>query len=134
MEEKGIGSIIYYIVIIAVTLLSVLAGSRKRKQQQQPKPAMPADSFPDIPDRAEDFFPKTTVSETESIESDSAEMIPTENRNIDYTGYDETKASHSSIGKKKTIVQEVVNEATPPAEEFDAVKAVIYSEIMNRKF
>jgi hypothetical protein len=134
MEEEGIGSIIYYVVIAVVTLLSIVAGRRKKKAQQQP---VPAESFPEIPDNPEDYFPRK--KEEESL-TDLLRTITQNERQveekvmIDYNNYDETRADHSILKKKKPVINEIIEEESSKNDDFDPVKAIIYSEIMNRKY
>lgn len=134
MEEEGIGSVIYYIVIAVVTILSIVAGRKKKQAQQQPAPA---ESFPEIPDNPEDFFPRKKEEESladliKSIKNNEAKLEET--KMTSYENYDETKTDHKAVKKTKPIVISEENEPAAPELEFDPVKAVIYSEIFNRKY
>ena len=134
MEEKGIGSIIYYIVIAVVTIASIVISSKRKKQQAKSQQTVPANPFPDISDKVEDFFPRQTMEEIieEPIADIQDKEKPSEKKVIqDYSNYDKTRFERIRITNKALLLEPEENSGQVP---FDVVKAVIYSEIINKKY
>gem|GEM_PF-5405966 len=132
MEDSGIGSVLIYIIIAAVTIISAVVSGRNKKRMEQNKPVSQPVEFPDLNEIPKDFFPKNenTSSETVSNEIKSEDTTTTE----DFNKYDEISGSHKLITmppKKILLEEDTIAES---AEKFDAVKAVIYSEILNKKY
>jgi len=142
MEEESVSSVIYYVVIAVITIVSLVVSSRKKKQKQQqqqanvPRPVQ-AEVFPDISDNAEDFFPRKTLKQSidEALAGLSNEEKSEDKVIInDYSKYDEVKDGHTLLTRKKKEIIVPIAEPDTQHEEFDPVKAIIYSEIINKKY
>ncbi|PKP21984.1 MAG: hypothetical protein CVU05_05605 [Bacteroidetes bacterium HGW-Bacteroidetes-21] len=136
MEEKGISNIIYIVISVVFVLISFVFRKKKQEIVAPQKTTPPPDFFPKIDENPapEEFFPKkkeeifTPVTSYASLKSRSTltklEVIPEE---------DEVTASHSFLNNKHS--EKSVGEKTMDVmKDFDPVKAVIYSEIMTRKY
>lgn len=137
MEEKGIGNIVYIIISVVFVLVSFVLKKKKRPEPQQSIP------FPDI-----NTIPDVDVRERmEQSMSDSSQMQPNTQQRMksifDILGVtpEETQKTPEKLTEKpylqrekKEVVKGKTEEIHHVLETFDPVKAIIYSEIMARKF
>lgn len=132
MEEKGISEIIYIVISIVFVLFSFVF---RKKKQQEPIPV--PTSFPKVDTAPEDFFPKQS-EETKEETFVPVKDIPRQKIRSIYSPIevipeeDETQADHRIL--KHIDNNKASNDSSKQHEVFDPVKAVIYTEIMNRKY
>ena len=144
--EDGTSSILYIIISVIIILVGILG--KKKKQQQIPGGSGNSETggmgffeklgLKDMDERKEEFFDIQEAETTETAEREQHEYIP-------------TSTFEDKSDKKAEVTQNVFEEETKKVDpyeisdefdsdlikiknEFDLKKAIVYSEIINKKY
>jgi len=144
--EDGTSSILYIIISVIIILVGILG--KKKKSQQIPGGSGNSETggmgffeklgLKDMDERKEEFFDIQEAETTETAEREQHEYIP-------------TSTFEDKSDKKAEVTQNVFEEETKKVDpyeisdefdsdlikiknEFDLKKAIVYSEIINKKY
>ncbi len=123
------------LIVIILTLLIAGAGAIGQLKKKKPNPVAPGE--PKTPENIWDLLREDTLmpelkTEPEYLEMEQPESEPYENeQGYNFAANDEG----GTLIKKNTDIQSVVKKTTQKnREKFPLRQAIIYSEILNRKY
>lgn len=140
--DGGGGALVYIILAVISLIVSAVSKSQHKKmpqgpatpQPQQPEP-IPAEPQPTWQQELEDIFGKVFTEPERKPEPAPVETV--DNRVAEWNKYAqarESKPEDTHINAHLEVIDEEEHHEMAMAEEFDLQRAVVYSEVLNRKY